>query len=144
MLKGIPKILPPELLKILMEMGHGDELVIGDGNFPHASCARRLVRCDGHNTPELLQAVLELLPLDTFVEKPAGLLEVVPGDNTRPKRWDEFRSIVGNAHPEFKEFEYIERFEFYERAKKAYAVVATGDQALYACIILKKGVLPGE
>ena len=142
MLKGIPKILPPDLLKILMEMGHGDELVIGDGNFPHAACARRLVRCDGHDVPAVLEAVLSLLPLDTFVEKPAGLLAVVPGDDTKPKRWEEFRRIVGSAHPQFGEFEYIERFEFYERAKRAYAVVSTGDQALYACIILTKGVLP--
>jgi len=144
MLKGIPKILPPDLLKILMEMGHGDDLVIGDGNFPHASCAKRLVRCDGHNVPEVLDAILRLFPLDTFVEKPAGLLEVVPGDSTKPKRWDEFRSIVKRHHTGFTDFEYIERFAFYERAKSAYAVVSTGDQALYACIILKKGVLPGE
>lgn len=142
MLKGIPPIIPPELLKIMMEMGHGDELVLGDGNFPHASCARRLVRCDGHDVPALLDAVLQLFPLDTFVEKPAGLLAVVPGDPTRPKRWDEFRTIVAKHHPPFTDFDYIERFSFYERARSAYAVVATGDQALYACIILKKGVIP--
>ena len=142
MLKGIPKILPPELLKILMEMGHGDDIVIGDGNFPHARCAQRLVRCDGHNVPELLEAVLKLFPLDTFVEKPAGLLKVVEGDTTKPTRWDQFRAIVAKAYSGFTDFEYIERFEFYERAKRSFAVVSTGDQALYACIILKKGVLP--
>lgn len=144
MLKNIPKILPPELLKILMEMGHGDELVIGDANFPHAACARRLVRCDGHNVPGVLDAVLQLLPLDTFVRKPAGVLAVVPGDTTKPKRWDTFRSLISQHHPPFEDFEYIERFEFYERAKSAYAVVATGDQALYACLILTKGVIPEE
>jgi len=142
MLKGIPRIIPPDLLKILMEMGHGDELVLGDGNFPHASCARRLVRCDGHDVPGLLDAVLQLFPLDTFVEKPVGLLAVVPGDPTKPKRWEEFRTLVAKHHPPFTDFEYIERFSFYERAKSAYAVVATGDQALYACVILKKGVIP--
>lgn len=142
MLKGIPKILPPELVKILMEMGHGDELVIGDGNFPHAACAQRLVRCDGHNVPELLEAVLKLLPLDTFVEKPAGLLQVVEGDTTKPKRWEQFKSLVAAAHAQFTDFEYIERFAFYERARNAYAVVSTGDQALYACIVLTKGVIP--
>jgi L-fucose mutarotase len=144
MLKGIPKIIPPDLLKILMEMGHGDDLVIGDGNFPHASCARRLVRCDGHNVPELLDAILRLFPLDTYVEKPLGLLAVVPGDPTKPKRWEEFRAIAAAHDPNFTDFDYIERFAFYERAKSAYAVVATGDQALYSCVLLKKGVIPGE
>ncbi len=144
MLKGIPKIIPPDLLKILMEMGHGDDLVIGDGNFPHASCAQRLVRCDGHNVPELLDAILRLFPLDTYVEKPLGLLAVVPGDPTKPKRWEEFRSIAASHDPNFTDFDYIERFAFYERAKSAYAVVATGDQALYSCVLLKKGVIPGE
>lgn len=141
MLKGIPKILTPDLLKILMEMGHGDDLIIGDGNFPHAACARRLVRCDGHNVPELLDAILQLFPLDTYVERPVGLLAVVPGDPTKPKRWDEFRAIVSSRDPDFTDFEYIERFDFYERAKAAYAVVATGDQALYSCVLLKKGVI---
>ena len=77
MLKGIPAILPPELLKILMEMGHGDELVIGDGNFPGASHAQRLIRCDGHGVRELLDAVLTLMPLDSYVERPASLMKVV-------------------------------------------------------------------
>lgn len=80
MLKGIPSILAPELLKILMEMGHGDELVLADGNFPAAGNARRLIRCDGHGVPELLAAILQFFPLDQFVERPAGLMEVVPGD----------------------------------------------------------------
>jgi len=92
----------------------------------------------------VLDAVLQLLPLDTFVQQPAGLMAVVPGDSTQPTRWDEFRSQVSQYHPPFEDFEYIERFEFYARAKSAYAVVATGDQALYACIILTKGVIPEE
>jgi L-fucose mutarotase len=141
MLTGIPKIIPPELLKILMEMGHGDDLVIGDGNFPHASCARRLVRCDGHQVPELLEAILKLFPLDTYVNKPASLMAVVSGDTVKPERWDTYREIIGRRHKVFTDFAYLERFIFYEHAASAYAVVASGDQALYANIILKKGVV---
>ena len=84
MLKGIPSIISPELIKILLEMGHGDELVIGDGNFPAASVAQRLVRCDGHGVPQLSMPVLKLFPLDTFVERPAALMAVVPGDKYQP------------------------------------------------------------
>lgn len=143
MLKGIPPILGPELLKIMMEMGHGDELVISDGNFPAASTAQRLVRCDGHGVPELLDAVLELFPLDTYVDAPVILMEVVPGDPVKPTIWETYKSIVGKHEPVAGQIRFIERFEFYERAKKAYAVVATGEKALYANIILKKGVVTG-
>ena len=134
MLKGIPSILPPELLKILMEMGHGDEIVIADGNFPGASHAQRLVRCDGHGVPEILDAVLRLMPLDPYVEAPVDLMEVVKGDNVVPVIWEKYHEIVNK-------FENIERFAFYERAKKAYAVIMTGESALYANILLKKGVV---
>ncbi len=141
MLKNVPAILSPELMKVLMEMGHGDELVLADGNFPAASVARRLVRCDGHNVPELLEAVLKFFPLDTFVEQPVALMSVVPGDKTKPSIWDTYRTIVKNSGERFSDFEFVERFAFYERAKKAYAVVATSEKALYANVILKKGVL---
>ena len=94
MLKGISPLLSPELLKIIAEMGHGDELVIADGNFPSAGMARRLVRADGHAVPALLDAILALFPLDSFVERPAALMSVVPGDQTKPVIWDEFRTIV--------------------------------------------------
>ena len=141
MLKHIPNILSPDLLKILMEMGHGDELVIADGNFPAASIAQRLIRLDGHNVPEVLEAVLKFFPLDIYVENPVGLMEVVPGDNVKPVIWDEYRKIVLESKEPFKDFEHIERFAFYERAKKAYAVIATSESALYANIILKKGVV---
>lgn len=140
MLKGIPPILSPELLKILMEMGHGDEIVLGDGNFPAATCAQRLVRCDGHGVPELLDAILKLFPLDTYTEAPVSLMAVVPGDNTKPVIWDQYREIASRYMPGVK-IEFIERFAFYERTKKAFAVVATGEKALYANIILKKGVV---
>lgn len=139
MLKGIPSIIPPELLKILMEMGHGDEIVIGDGNFPAAGIAKRLVRCDGHSVPAILDAVLKLLPLDTYVPAPVALMEVVPGDNVVPVIWDEYREII-KKYQDVK-IEYVERFAFYDRAKEAYAVVTTGETALYANVILKKGVV---
>ncbi|MGA2763051.1 MAG: L-fucose mutarotase [Spirochaetia bacterium] len=141
MLKGISPLLSPELLKVLADMGHGDELVISDGNFPAVSMARRLVRADGHGVPPLLDAILDLFPLDSFVERPAALMSVVPGDPTRPVIWEEFRGIVRRHEPGFKDFEMVERFAFYERAKHAFAVLATSESALYACIILKKGVL---
>jgi len=141
MLKGIPSIIPPELLKILMEMGHGDELVIGDGNFPAASYGKRVVRCDGHNVPDLLDAILKLFPLDPYVEAPVALMQVVPGDKVETPIWDVYKSIINKYEPVYNKIENIERFAFYERAKQAYAIVATGEKALYANIILKKGVV---
>ncbi|MFE5317492.1 RbsD/FucU family protein [Paenibacillus sp. NPDC056579] len=141
MLKGIPSVLSPELLKILMEMGHGDELVLADGNFPAASHAQRLVRCDGHAIPGLLDAILTFFPLDTYADHSVALMEVVPGDPTVPVIWDEYKALVQKHDPQASELKTVERFAFYERAKEAYAVVATGEKALYANIILKKGVV---
>ena len=138
MLKGIPKIISPELLKIMMEMGHGDELVIGDGNFPGQSVNPNCVRCDGHNVPELLEAILKLYPLDTY-QLPVYIMAKTPGDTVETPIWDEYAKIIKPYTD--KEIEQIERFEFYERAQKAYAVVMTGESALYANIILKKGVV---
>lgn len=143
MLKGIPPILGPELLKIIMEMGHGDELVIADGNFPAASSAQRLVRYDGHGVPELLDAILQFFPLDTYVEAPVTLMQVVPGDPVNPTIWETYRDIITKHEPVAGKIRHIERSEFYERTKKAYAIVATGEKALYANIILKKGVVTG-
>ncbi len=142
MLKGIPNILSPELLKILMEMGHGDTIVLGDGNFPAASLARdsQLVRLDGHGVPEVLDAILRLFPLDPYVEAPVSLMEVMPGDPVETPIWDEYAAIVEKHEPGTK-IGHIERFQFYETAKKAYAIVATGESALYANIILQKGVV---
>ena len=140
MLKNIPSILSPELLKILMEMGHSDEIVIGDGNFPAASNAKRLIRCDGHGVPELLDAILQLFPLDTYVDSPVMLMQVTPGDDVDPVIWKDYRKIV-DKHQDNVKFEEIERFSFYERARDAYAIVATGESALYANVILKKGVV---
>ena len=141
MLKNIPAILTPDLLKILMEMGHGDEIVIADGNFPAASHAQRLVRCDGHPVPPLLDAVLQLFPLDTFVEHPVALMAVVPGDQYSPEIWPVYKKVIQKHDSKFVEFEMMERHAFYDRARKAYAVVATGELARYANLILKKGIL---
>lgn len=143
MLKGISPVISPELIKILMEMGHGDELVIGDGNFPSASVAQRLVRADGLGCTLLLDAILKIFPLDPYVEHPVALMAVVPGDPYQPVIWDEYRTIVLQHEPGFSDFDYVERFAFYERAKKAYAVLASSEMALYANIILKKGVIKG-
>lgn len=142
MLKGIPEIISPELLKILDEMGHGDDLVIGDSNFPAASNAKLLVRADGHGVPELLDAILSLFPLDTFVEKPVSLMQVVPGDKTIPEVHERIRNVVRARDPRGDAaVGEVERFAFYEMAKKAYAVVATTEHGAYGCMIIKKGVL---
>lgn len=144
MLIGIPPILPPELLKVLAEMGHGDEIVLADGNFPAASHAQRLIRCDGHGVPEILDAILRLFPLDQYVEKPAALMQVVPGDPVETPIWDRYREIVAERAGLSDPFEQVERFAFYERARRAYAIVATSESALYANLILKKGVITAE
>ena len=141
MLKGIPNIISPQLLKTICEMGHGDEIILADDNFPAASVAQRLIRADGHGVCKLLEAVLKLFPLDGYVDYPVALMAVVPGDNIKPTIWEEYRKIINKSGEKFSDFEMVERFAFYERTKKAYAVVATGESAQYANIILKKGIL---
>lgn len=141
MLKNIPAIISPELMRIMMEMGHGDEIVFADGNFPAATKAQRLVRCDGHGVSELLDAILKFFPLDTYVEAPVGVMEVVPGDDVVPTVWEEYKTTIKKHEGQERNIEHIERFEFYNRAEKAYAIVATSDSALYANLILKKGVV---
>ena len=144
MLKGIPKILSPELLKVLCEMGHSDRLVIADGNFPSESIGKnaKVIRCDGHGVPELLEAILTVFPLDTYVETPVSLMQVVPGDNVETLIWDEYKEII-TKHDERgeKAIGQTERFAFYEDTKTAYAIIATGESALYANIMLQKGVV---
>lgn len=142
MLKNIPGILSPELLKTLMEMGHGDEICIGDGNFPHASTSTRVIRCDGHNVPDLLDAILQLMPLDTYTRYPAILMAVESGDPVETPIWQEYEQIIAKHDKRGKEvLTTISRHNFYARAHGCYAVVATGEKALYANIILKKGVV---
>lgn len=143
MLKNIPKILSPQLLKVLCEMGHGDEIVLADGNFPSESVGKNavVVRADGLPLPELLDAILTLLPLDSYVEKPAALMAVVPGDPCKPDIWDEYKEILQKHGENPQNIEMTERFAFYERARNAYAVVATGEERIYTNILLKKGVV---
>ena len=144
MLKGIPEILSPELLKVLAEMGHGDKIVISDGNFPSESMGKNgvVIRCDGHGVPELLDAILQLFPLDTFVDKPVTLMKVVPGQEVATPIWDTYREIIAKYDSRGQDaIEFVERFDFYDEAKKAYAIIATSERALYACMILQKGVI---
>ncbi len=144
MLKNIPKILSPELLKVLCEMGHSDRIVIADGNFPAKSVGKNaiVIGAHGHKIPELLDAILTVFPLDTYVEHPVSLMEVMPGDTVETPIWDEYKDIL-KKHDERGEaaFGGIERFAFYEVAKSAYAIIATGETELYANIILQKGVI---
>ncbi len=144
MLKGIPKILSPELLKVLCEMGHADRIVISDGNFPAASVGKNgiVVRLDGHGVPEILDAILTVFPLDTYVEHPVNLMEVMKGDPVETPIWDTYADILKKHDPRGSAMiGRIERFAFYEEAAKAYAVVTTGESALYANIMLQKGVV---
>ncbi len=143
MLKGISPLLSPELLKVLCEMGHGDELVIADGNFPAESIGKNaiVIRADGHGVPEMLDAILQLIPLDQYVDQPAALMKVVPGDPVMPVIWDEYRALLKKHGEDPDKVEMMERFAFYDRAKNAYAVIATGETAIYANVLLKKGVV---
>ncbi len=145
MLKGIPAILPPRLLMYLSEMGHGDRLVIGDANFPAASIAAtsgRLIRCDGHGAVALLDAILKLLPLDSYVEQPVGLMQVMPGDPVATPIWEEYAAVIARHDPRGRgAIREIERFRFYEEARDTYVTIASGETALYANIILQKGVI---
>lgn len=144
MLKGISPVISPDLLKALAEMGHGDELVIADGNFPCHSVGKNavVIRADGHGVPEMLDAILKLIPLDTYTEKPVALMEVVKGDTCgTPEIWKTYEEILTKYEPEHHNIDYTERFAFYERAKGAYLIIATGEKAIYANILLKKGVV---
>ena len=144
MLKGIPKIISPELLKALSEMGHGDTLVIADGNFPAESIGKNaiVIRYDAIGVTPLLKAILELFPLDTYVQKPVSLMEVVAGDTVKTPIWEKYKTCIRQVDARGDEaVENIERFAFYEKAKHAYLVIATSESALYANIILQKGVV---
>lgn len=144
MLKGIPQILSPELLKVLCEMGHSDRLVLADGNFPAESMGKNaiVIRCDGHGVPELLDAILQVFPLDTYVEHPVNLMEVMPGDTVETPIWDVYKDIVTKHDERGGDcVGNIERFQFYEEAKTAYAIIATSEKALYANVMLQKGVV---
>ncbi len=145
MLLGIPEILSPELLKVLCEMGHSDRIVIADGNFPVETMGKncKVVRCDGHGVPELLDAILTVIPLDTYVEKPVTLMEVMKGDTVgTPVIWDTYKKIVADHDQRGADaVGNIDRFAFYDEAKTAYCIIATGEKAVYANVMLQKGVV---
>ena len=140
MLNGIPKILSSDLLKLLMDMGHGDELVIGDGNFPAAAMGIPVVHLDGHGVPEVLEAILKFFPLDAYVSKPVALMDVIPGDTIVPTIWEKYRETL-EAFGYESDMERMERYAFYHRARCAFCVIATSEPAQYANIILKKGIV---
>ena len=144
MLKNIPPILSPEMLKVLCEMGHGDRIVIADGNFPSASVGKDaiVIRADGHGAAEMLEAILTLMPLDSYVDQPVNLMQVMAGDPVETPIWDVYREIVSRVGGrDASAVGEIERFRFYEEARDAYAIVATGETAIYANIMLQKGVI---
>ena len=142
MLKGVSRIVSPELIKVLCEMGHGDEIVIADGNFPSENFGKRVIRADGISGTEMLDACLALIPLDTYSDPNFILMQLMDRDvgKINPVIWDEYKTIA-DKHDRNVRVDNIDRFEFYERAKNAYAVIATGEAAVYANIILKKGVI---
>jgi L-fucose mutarotase len=141
MLKGIDPLLGPDILHLLAAMGHGDEVVIADANFPAASVARRLVRLDGIDTTRALAAILTLVPMDQYVDQPVAVMAVVNDPNATPDTYGDFIRVIAAAEGKIPDLERVERFAFYERARRAFGVVATSDTRLYANIILKKGVV---
>lgn len=140
MLKGLNPLLSPELLHVLAEMGHGDDIVVVDGHFPAVTMAQRLVRLDGIGAPQALEAILSLLPIDTFVPDPVLRMQVVEDPDEVPDAVRDFQKVVDAAEGKPTPIGKIERFAFYERARDAFAVVATGEMRKYGCILVKKGL----
>ena len=139
MLKNIPSVISPELLYHMMCMGHGDELILADGDFPVETFSKRTVTAYGHEIPVLLDAILQFFPLDPFVDSPFAIMAPVEKDAEEPPNWSTYRSIIKKYNKDFKNFEYVERFDFYEQAKDSYLVVATTEPD--GNLILKKGVV---
>lgn len=142
MLKGISPLLSPELLGALYRMGHGDEIVLADAHYPGESCNKTVLRADGLRIAPLLDAVLPLLVLDSYVPDPIIMMAPVPGDALDPQVLTDYRASIERHVPAAPATSFIERFAFYERSQKAFAVVMTGETAKYGNIILKKGVTP--
>ncbi|MDW3109187.1 RbsD/FucU family protein [Bifidobacterium longum] len=144
MLKGIPPIIQPDLLKILSEMGHGDAIVLADAHFPAEPVGVRshVIRYDGQPIEPLLDAVLQLIPLDQYTEHPVLLMDKVPGDTVDTPIWDRYRQVIDRHEPGRQAgIGMLERFAFYEEAGRSYCIVATGEQSQYANIIIRKGVI---
>ena len=142
MLIGIAPCISPELLSALYKMGHGDEIVLADAFFPGDSCNSRVIRADGIEIPRLLEGILALINLDSYVPSPVMMMAPTSGDSMDPAVVKSYRACIDRFWPDTPPIELLERFAFYERTKKAFAVVMTGTTAKYGNIILKKGVIP--
>ena len=142
MLLGISPILSPELLNALYRMGHGDEIVLADAHFPGESLHSNCIRADGLKIADLLEGIAPLFALDPYVDNPLAMMDAVEGDALDPKVESSYLQAIRKTWPKTKTPERLERFDFYERSKTAFAVVMTGDTAQYGNIILKKGVTP--
>lgn len=142
MLIGISPLISPDLLAVLCRMGHGDEIVLADAHFPGETCGKRVLRADGLKIPDLLDAVLPLFALDTYVESPLIMMCAVPGDQLDPMVEASYREVIDKHWPVTPPIQRIDRFDFYNRAKQAFAVVMTGEIVKYGNILLKKGVTP--
>ena len=142
MLIGIDPVISPELLDILFRMGHGDEIVLADAFFPGDSMNSRVVRADGIRIPALLDGILALMNLDSYVPHPVAMMAPVQGDSLDENVEKSYRAVIDRRWPGTAPTERMERFAFYERAKKAFAVLMTGETVKYGNIILKKGVIP--
>lgn len=142
MLIGISPLLGPDLLATLCRMGHGDEIVLADAHFPAESIGRLVLRADGLRIADLLDGILPLFAIDSYVEDPVVMMAPVDGDRVDPEVRDRYRDSLARHHPDAPAIQFVPRFEFYDRARRAFAVVATGDTATYANLLLKKGVTP--
>jgi L-fucose mutarotase len=141
MLKGISPLISPPLLEVLARMGHGDEIVLADAHFPGETFNPRVLRADGLRIPALLEAILPLFEPDQYVAHPLAMMDAVPGDQLDPAVEASYMESILKTNPNVPAIERIERFAFYERTRKAFAVVMTGETAKYGNIILKKGVI---
>ncbi|MEX0980752.1 MAG: L-fucose mutarotase [Bacteroidales bacterium] len=142
MLKGISPLLSPDLLQVLYRMGHGDEIILADAHFPGESFNERVLRADGLGITELLDAILPLFELDSYVDHPLVMMAAVEGDTLDPEVEISYLTSIKKHAPDAPSIERIDRFEFYDRTKSAFAVVMTGETAKYGNVLLKKGVTP--
>lgn len=142
MLKGISPLISPELLAVLSRMGHGDDIILADAHFPGESVNKNIIRADGLNIPDLLAAILPLFELDAYVPHPLVMMAAVKGDRLDPEVEKSYMKSILISNPRAPMIERIDRFEFYDRARNAFAVVMTGETAKYGNILLKKGVTP--
>jgi len=142
MLKGISPLISPQLLEVMARMGHGDELVLADAHFPGESIGKRVVRADGLRIADLLEAIMPLFELDSYVPHPVIMMEPVAGDQADPVVEASYLAQIRKSSPGVPPVKKLDRFAFYERAGKAFAVVMTGETVKYGNIILIKGVTP--